>query len=58
MSCFGRVTVMSKDMSETKQMAEESRQHMERYTTDSNFFLPIGTGTGTHSIGKNGVKIK
>ena len=25
---------MSKDMSETKQMAEESRQHMERYTTD------------------------
>ena len=22
------------------------------------FFLPIGTGTGTHSIGKNGVKIK
>ena len=25
---------------------------------DSDFFLPIGTGTGTHSIGENGVKIK
>ena len=24
----------------------------------SDFFLPLGTGTGTHSIGKNGVKIK
>nr|XP_022298210.1 inhibitor of nuclear factor kappa-B kinase subunit epsilon-like [Crassostrea virginica] len=28
-----RVTVMSKDMSETKQMAEESRQHMESLTS-------------------------
>ena len=26
--------------------------------TFSDFFLPIGTGTGTHSIGENGVKIK
>ena len=24
----------------------------------SDFFLPIGTGNGTHIIGKNGVKIK
>ena len=24
----------------------------------SDFFVPIGTGTGTHSIGENGVKIK
>ena len=24
----------------------------------SDFFLPIDTGTGTHSIGKNGIKIK
>jgi hypothetical protein len=24
----------------------------------SGFFLPIGTGTGTHSIGKNNVKIE
>ena len=28
------------------------------YNAVSDFFLPIDTGTGTHSIGKNGIKIK
>ena len=36
----------------------KARLWAQTYIVDSDFFLPIGTGTGTHSIGKNGIKIK
>ena len=37
---------------------QNMQAHGIQNTVFSDFFLPIGTGTGTHSIGKNGVKIK